>query len=306
MGTLRHYRHRTLGERLKTYSEVMELRATGKTVKEIAESLGISRRDVSYWFRVNKPSRTVYAPDLTPRLELAYLVGAYLGDGRTAGEQDKKVRFNLADPAFAETLNNLVAKVIGAQMKSVALEEGFYSVSYDCAALYDFLQQPLERQMSVIDSFPTMFLRGFFDAEGYASPRLDHVDKEFQGVTVGAVNTNPDYLGKAQAILASLGIRSRFKTTHLAGEPMKIRGKTFVRKYDVRHLVITRANDVQQFNTMVGFAIPRKREKLEDMAEILDSMTRWEGYDWFVGHYELRDGRWIKKTNQKSKIFSGK
>ncbi|MGA2665887.1 MAG: hypothetical protein ABSF83_13185, partial [Nitrososphaerales archaeon] len=100
------------------------------SVKDVSEALGISRRDVSYWTRMKRPSRTIYAPDLTPRPELAYLVGAYLGDGRTAGEQDKKVRFKVADQEFAGQLNELVAKVIGAQSKPVPVEEGFYAVSY--------------------------------------------------------------------------------------------------------------------------------------------------------------------------------
>ena len=277
-----------------------ELRSAGKTVKEISEALGIGRRDVSYWFRVKRPTRTVYSPDLTPRDDLAYLVGAYLGDGRTAGPKDKKVRFNVADSSFAGILNELVAKIIGARPKPIALEGGFYSVSYDCAALYDFLQQPLTGQTTVIDSCPTSFLRGFFDAEGYTSPRLDRAAMEFKGITIGAVNTNQGYLDKAQEILTALGIRSRFTTTHRAGEPMVIRGKTFVRKNDVRHLLITRARDVQEFNARVGFSIPRKKERLEDMARTLESMNRWDGYAWFVAHYQLRDGRWTRKCRQGS------
>src|SRR5271155_4669870 len=101
MGVLREYRHRTLEERLKLYSSVRELHGKGVLADEIGQALSMSREDVSYWLRVDRPSRNIYDPDLTPRPELVYLVGAYLGDGRTAGPQDKKVRFKVADIEFA-------------------------------------------------------------------------------------------------------------------------------------------------------------------------------------------------------------
>jgi intein-encoded DNA endonuclease-like protein len=162
-------RHRTLRERLELYSRVRDLTSQGDEPKAVAAKMGISIDDVRYWLRVKQPSREVYVPDLSPGPDLAYLVGAYLGDGRTAGEQDKKVRFNVADPDFAELLNELLAKILRTSSKAVKMEYGFYSVSYDAAVLYDYLQQPLTDQLPLIESVPAMFLRGFFDAEGYVS-----------------------------------------------------------------------------------------------------------------------------------------
>jgi intein-encoded DNA endonuclease-like protein len=264
------------------------------TSGEVAAEMGISVDDVNYWSRVKRPSTARYVPDLSPRPDLAYLLSAYLGDGRTAGEQDKKVRFNVADPAFADTLNDLVAKVLRAAPKKVTLEYGFYSVSYDAAVLYDYLQQPLQGHMSLIESFPGMFLRGFFDAEGYVSPILDHSEKELRGVIVGVANTNSEYLSCVQGILVRFGISSSDFKTHETGEEMTIRGRTFVRRHAVHQLRITKKSDIRLFQTHVDFSIPAKKQKLEDLIRITRDLDRADGYRWFLSHYELRSRKWVR------------
>jgi len=291
------YRHRRLEERQVLFDRVHELEKSGLGVREIASRLSISSRDVSYWLRVNRPSREVYAPDLTPRPELAYLVGAYLGDGRTAGPKDKKVRFKVADLAFANLLNELVAKSLDARIKPLTNEDGYHCISYDAALLYDFLQRPAVELEEIGDSFPAAFLRGMFDAEGYASPRLYHAKAQFTGITVGLANSNIQYLSIAQRLLLALGVRSSFTTTHLRGELMTIRGRTYLRKSEVYHLVIVRMSDVERFHRSVDFAIPDKHEKLQDMVRIVTTMDRCNAYDWFVSHYERRHRRWKKKAD---------
>ena len=293
----RTQRQRTLKERTELYTRVQELRSKGLTVGEVATTLGISRRDVSYWTRVNPPSVERYVPDLKPRPELSYLVGAYLGDGQTAGEQDKKVRFNVADIEFATQLNELVAKVLQTEPVPVKKEYGFYHVNYDAATLYDFLQQPIEAYVPLIEANPGMFLRGFFDAEGYASPQLNHRKRLFSGIAVGVVNTNPEYLNSIQSALSSFRVKPRFVTTHRSGDPMIIRGRTFIRKHDVRHLVITRAKEVGIFHDRIGFGIPDKKSKLDDMIMVKRQLSREEAYDWFVSNYSYVNHKWTKKQS---------
>ncbi len=304
MGPPRHYRHRTLEERLKIHAEVATLRGSGMTVKEVADALGISRRDVSYWTRMNKPSRTVYNPDLTPRPELAYLVGAYLGDGRTAGPKDKKVRFNLADQEFADQLNELVAKVIGARLKTVPVEEGFHSVSYDCAVLYDFLQQPLSAQIPLAESFPAEFLRGFFDAEGYASQTIWPGSNALTAICVGAANCNLDYLDLARRLLATLGIPSEIRMTNKAGQPMEIRGRTYIRKRNVFHVRINEADYVEKFRDRVGFSVPEKKQKLADLVAIVSIPDEWDRYDRFTDLYEKKKRKWMRRGDASSSNHS--
>jgi len=212
MLTLGKCNHGTLEERLELYRQANLFRTQGLPAPEIAERLGVTANYV-YWLWGNRPSREGYVPDLTPRPDLAYLTGAYLGDGRTAGEADRKVRFKVADRGFAELLNYFVAKILRTKPRRLTMEEEFHCVNHDSAVLYDYLQQPLERLLPVIESWPAAFLRGFFDAEGYVSPSLDHESKHFLGIMLGVVNTNPDYLGCVRRLLGNQGIQSTFRTT---------------------------------------------------------------------------------------------
>ena len=296
MAVSRERRHRTLDERLELHSRVHELRSRSLRIGEIAVLLGMSKRDVSYWLRVEKPCRETYVPDLSPGPELSYLVGAYLGDGRTAGEQDKKVRFNVADIEFALLLNDLIAKVLSTSAKTVKFERGFYNVNYDSAVLYDFLQQPLAKLLSIIDRWPNSFLRGFFDAEGYVSPILDHRGQNFNGIVVGAANTSFEYLVLVEKLLTSLGIHSKFISTNRRGETMTIRGNTFVRKHDVSHVVIKKLSDVEAYSAAIGFSIRQKENKLLDMMQARTELNRKEAYLWFVANYHLRNHKWIKTS----------
>jgi len=288
-------RQSSLEERLSIYSRVRELRSQGMKNSEVASTLGISSDMVGYWLRAEAPRVQRYSPDLTHRPELAYLVGAYLGDGRTAGPQDKKVRFKVADIEFANLLNELVAKVLGASPKPITMERGFHCVDYDCAPLYDFLQQELVDFTTLIGLFPEMFLRGFFDAEGYATPMLKHSQKRFAGIMLGVVNTNADYLTAVQNLMLSFGLHSRFVTTHKAGDPMTIRGRTFIRRRDVQHLIVTRRADIELFHERVGFSIPEKKTKLDDMIIMRRQMSQKDGYSWFVSNYENLNHKWTKR-----------
>jgi hypothetical protein len=296
VGALRHYRHGTLEERLEVHSRVAELRNSGLPIREIALTLGISRRDVSYWLRVERPSRTVYNPDLTPRPELAYLIGAYLGDGRTAGEKDKKVRFKVANVWFAESLNTLVASILKAHIKPVKTEGGFYDVSYDSAKLYDFLQSDMKSQIPLIDSYPAMFLRGFFDAEGYVTQSLWHESRTMTAIRVGAANTNLEYLGHVRRMLAALGIASGLRRTNKAGQPMEIRGRGYFRKHDVFHVEIANLVSVKAFCEMVGFSIPEKENKLQDLLAIMSTLDECDRYNWFTERYEKVGRKWVPRA----------
>jgi intein-encoded DNA endonuclease-like protein len=288
MEARRHYRHRTLEERVKIRSEVARLRGSGMSVKEVSEVLGISRRDVSYWTRMNEPSRTVYNPDLSPRPELTYLVGAYPGDGRTAGQQDKKVRFKVADLEFAPLLNDLVAKVIGARLKSISLDGGFHSVSYDCAGLYDFLQQPLSAQIPLAETFPAEFLRGFFDAEGYASQTIRSGSGALTAISVGAANCNLDYLDLARRLLATLEMSSEIRMTNKAGQPREIRGRTYIRKRNAFQVRVDETDSVEKFQDRVGFSVPEKKQKLADLVAMMSIPDEWDRYNHFTDLYEKK------------------
>jgi intein-encoded DNA endonuclease-like protein len=295
MGVLREYRHRTLEERLKLYSSVRELHGKGVLADEIGQALSMSREDVSYWLRVDRPSRNIYDPDLTPRPELVYLVGAYLGDGRTAGPQDKKVRFKVADIEFAKLLNTLTARILCAKEKPVTLERGFHCVDYDSAVLYDFLQQPLENLIPTIESNPNMFLRGFFDAEGYVTQTVNDSLQTLTAIRVGAANCVRDYLEIVGRFLSALGITWRIRVTNKAGQAMVIRGRTFYRKRDVYHVEITSSDCVKAFQAHVDFSIPEKKRKLADLISLISISDPIDRYQAFTMDYRRIGRKWFRR-----------
>jgi intein-encoded DNA endonuclease-like protein len=298
MGTRRKIRHRTLEERLALFSHVRQLTSEGLPPRDVATAIGISLDDVCYWLRVKQPSRERYVPDLTPRPELSYLIGAYLGDGQTAGEADKKVRFKVADLDFAKILNEAVSRVLGTGPKAIRIERGFHCVVYDSAVLYDFLQQPIEPLIPYAETSPESFLRGFFDAEGYVSAQLNHSKKTLNSILVGAANCNLEYLGLARRLLENLAIFSQLRTTNKAGQEMKIREKVYVRRRDVHHIVTTKADEIRMFQGDIGFFIPKKREKLNDLVKLLDWQDPRARYEWFTKNYVRIGHNWVKKTKE--------
>lgn len=288
---------KTLAERTAIYSRALDLQRRGVRQRKIARILGVSTDLVSWWLRGHPPKREQYVPNLQPSSDLAYLIGAYLGDGRTAGPNDKKVRFKVASREFANSLNELVAKILGRPPKSVKMEEGFYCVDYDSAALYDFLQQSLANLMPFIDAFPNAFLRGFFDAEGYVSASMDHKGRILQSMVVGAANTNLDYLDLVSRLLATKGILGSTRRTNKAGQPMTIRGKTSIRKNNVYHFLLRGVSRCARFREEIGFNINGKREKLEDLLWLMRTKNPSDRYAWFVANYAFINRRWIKNHN---------
>ena len=78
---------------------------------------------------------------------------------------------------------------------------------------------------------------------------------------------------------------------------MSIRGRAFVRKHDVQHLIIRGSGAAQTFQASVGFAIPAKRDKLDDLTWVSTSLESGEEYSWFLAHYEQRGRKWLRKDN---------
>lgn len=245
-------------------------------------------------------------PDLKPRPELAYLVGAYLGDGRTAGPNDKKVRFHVADPDFATILNETTTAILGTQPRKIAIDRGFPSVVYDAAMLYDYLQQQLEGLTPLIDSFPEKFLQGFFDAEGYVSQSVDVTGEALRSMWVGGANTNLDYIQVVQRSLAALGIVCKTRITNRAGQTMVIRGRAFVRRRDVRHVEIRDRKSLELFKNHVGFLIPEKRGKLLCLMSLMEPRDPGERFARFIAEYEKRGRRWLRKNKLKRLPTEGK
>lgn len=295
-------KHRSLEDRIRIYGGTKDLRSRGKTYPQIAAELGISLDEVGYWLRANPPHVQRYIPDLTPRPELAYLVGAYLGDGRTAGPNDKKVRFHVADAAFAKILNELTAAILRTQPRKVTVDSGFLSVVYDSAALYDYLQQPVGNLVPLVEAFPEKFLQGFFDAEGYVTQSINATAEVLLSMRVGVANANPEYLVVVEGTLRSLGISSRTRVTNRAGQVMVIRGRAFSRKRDVQHIEIFGRRSLELFHSRVGFLIPYKRDKLRNLISLMELRDPAERFTRFTSMYEKRGRKWLRMEKKNDAV----
>ncbi len=76
---------------------------------------------------------------------------------------------------------------------------------------------------------------------------------------------------------------------------MTIRGKTFLRRHEVYHLVISDFVELQEFQEKIGFSVSSKKEKLSDIMVLLGGVDPWKGYEWWVSNCELRRKRWVRR-----------
>ena len=287
----------SLLNRIDLYEMEAALRREGLTNHQIGESLGVSRDLVGYWLRGNRPKRvSKYEPDLRPSKDLAYVAGFYLGDGKDAGDEHK-VRFGLADPEQLEYVGGLVAGLLGRAPKPLGMEGGFYVVQYDSVVLSEFLNHDIEWVVEYLKDFVSDFIRGFFDAEGYASCRVDLVAGRVPRMIVGAANTNLDYLDCVRRLLALRGIRPGLHRTNKAGQKMTIRGQTWIRKHDVYHLQISKNDEIMRFRKVIGFRNPTKADKLASLVRMIP-MEPKERFVWFIARYARQGRRWLRKRKE--------
>jgi intein-encoded DNA endonuclease-like protein len=288
-----------LEERLMLYQRALALRNEGKTLAEIGDTICVNRNTIGWWLRRGPPRRIGrYNPDLSPSKDLAYVAGFYLGDGKGAGNEHK-VRFELADSEQIEYVGGLLAKILRRTPKQPSRDGTFFIVDYDSVALSNFLDQSVEKLVDHLKGFKRDFLRGFFDAEGYASCSVDTVRMKVSKFCVGAVNTRDEYLKPVKLMLEQIGLHPHLRRTNKAGQSMTIRRKTWIRKHDVYHVVMTIMPEIKKFQKIVNFRIPAKHQKLADMIRMF-KMRPDERYVWFQARYARKGRKWVRIEQQSS------
>ncbi len=241
----------------------------GRSLREISGALRVQKETLRRWIRDGPPRRVWrYNPDLTPSPDLAYVAGFYLGDGEGAGN-GHKVRFRLADSDQLGYVSGLVAKILRREPKPFTRDRSFYVVDYDSVALSDYLNQPLAILLDSLEGFESEFLQGFFDAEGYVTCNVDAKARRVRGFQIGAANTNMEYLDACKSRLAKFGLAGRIRVTNKRGQTMKVRGRTWIRRNDVYHLVLGSMSKVRIFNELVGFRNATKSQKLNDLVTMM-------------------------------------
>jgi intein-encoded DNA endonuclease-like protein len=274
----RNYLQREL--RIKLFDEVNRLRRDGLTYKEIIEGIWrrhgvrLSKSNVSYWIRgIHSPYNGRYIPSiefLEPSEELAYLIGAKLGDGYTTkGRRTIKsynrviIGLKVKDREFAEEFGRSLAKVLGRQPIRPRYNKSSerYVVEAKSQTLYELLKKPvdldrLKKYIEHRERCMAAFLRGFADSEGY-------VDK--RGYIIIS-NTDYDLLTYVKDLLKRLGIEST------GPWPERRQGKTFydsrtMKRYkhnkDGYYIYIKTCSSIN-FYKNIGFTIRRKQRCLEN------------------------------------------
>jgi intein-encoded DNA endonuclease-like protein len=258
--------------RIKIYNDVHKLRKRGLSCSEIREEIyrkygvWIETSTISRWLRgVCTPYNGRRIPSLEllkPSEDLAYIIGARLGDGYTYEDGDNYViRLRAKDKEFVEDFGRRLANVLGREPIRPRKDAGKYIAEAKSKTLYKLLRKPvdLKRIKKYVEHCPkctAAFLRGLFDSEGYVS----------KNGYIYLYNTNYEVLVYAQRLLRRFGIEStgpwpavqKGTTMH---DPRT--GKQYKTKKDCYYIYI-RAESLPKFYRHIGFTIPRKQKRLED------------------------------------------
>lgn len=287
----------------KLYSKSIELKTKyGIGAIRIARllsdnySLDIPPRTVGHWLSGDRSPRQNNVFKEEPSPQLSYVIGAACGDGSLI-PKSSTVKIEVTDRDFAEHFNVALSELFRRDSKNKILMRHFssprrlplYVVRYSSRQLFQLLQRPLNDLCSIIRAYPREFLRGFFDAEGYASVSASGK----LSVSVGVENTDIEALTLIRTILLEeFDIKASLAYRRPAGSSKTIRSQSFKTRNPVYSLQVRKRQDVAKFLVNIGFSISRKIEKLRDAVRLLDECDSSEAANRWTLLYEKRAGKW--------------
>ena len=173
-------------------------------------------------------------------------------DQKQSKRTDYRISLASIDKEFVEAFSKATAKVLGKKKIKIYARRRMgrrtlYEVTYSSKSLYEFLSKRLSDVLKVALVYPTHFLRGLFDADGYVARGYWRI---------GLSNSDKCLLQVVKSVLKELGIESRIE--------MDTNRKGCKR---VWKLVISKRASIERFYRHVGFTIERKKEKLKEMLE---------------------------------------
>lgn len=196
-----------------------------------------------------------YFPNLKPTPALAYVVGALRGDGSV---KQGRITLMVREKDFAEEFAKNFSSVLNVRVEPKRYEKWrVWCVSRRSKLFYDWFAN-LPPTPRAVEQFPRSYLRGFFDAEGFA--RINSKGSLVSFVEVRLTNANFQFLKTIKKLLEKLNIPS---TLYL----MMRRGQEFPSKKvkrDIYALSITRVGAVWRFLKEIGFSIQKKNQVLVD------------------------------------------
>jgi intein-encoded DNA endonuclease-like protein len=255
----------SVSRRVEMYERAIELREkNGWGQRRIAEELGLKAGTVKGWIYDNKrPDTHFNIPDLTPSPSLSYIIGTVEGDGWTTNhiERDGVERHRIGLQAisyefvaeFRDAIENIVGKKYNLTKRQKDEYSDTYVVKLDNLPLFDFLERPRDDHRDRISEYPSGFIRGLFDSEGTPKQKANMIE---------CYNTDCALLRFTSDILSELEIDSSLGTKDR--DESKIDGREIKAKKQLYVLRIS-GSDVSSFYECVGFTIPEKKQKLEEM-----------------------------------------
>jgi intein-encoded DNA endonuclease-like protein len=229
-----------------------------------------------------KRNKSVYKVNIDASAELAYIIGAFLGDGSLYYKNGNySVILQTTDFDFAETFNKAICIFLKKKCSYKIYfwwKRAMYRVWVSSKVLYNFLRQVkanIKVANPIIEKFPSDFIRGFADAEGsvyyYFTKRNG---KEFPTYGINLSNTDYRYLEVVKNAL-----RKHFRIEsfiHLESKKGKVKftptyNKFFIQKKNCYGLHICRQVDVLKFAKCVGFTIKRKQITLDHIISSIES-----------------------------------
>ena len=270
-----YYVRRPPAERVEAYRAALAMHAEGLGCKMITREL---RRDgypvglstVKDWVAgrsspygpeppelpIPPPRPTMNRPrimELVPSPELAYVMGAVLGDGSVFST---KITLKAKDIDFvAEFAHNL--SVVLQRPVKVSRYRGFYVCQSRSKPLSGLLRKPakidkLRKYVEHCERCMAAFIRSFADSEASFDA----------GGWLQIFNTDLQLLLYVKILLAKLSIDSTGPYRRPRDVLVDRTGKVYLRRKDVYRIYIRRAS-LQQYAVVVGFTIRRKQRKLE-------------------------------------------
>jgi len=268
-------KYRPLELRMKLFDEVRRLRGLGLSYGEIIDEIErmygvtLNPSHISYWIRgvhnpSNDPRRIPTLDHLRPSEELAYIIGAMVGDGNVS--RSRKYEYFVAlivkDLEFAEMFAKCIGKVLGrGPPKPRIRKDGMFVVEVGSKTLYELLKKPIDidrirKYVEHCIRCICAFLRGFFDGEG-------SIDKDGR---IRVYNTGKSLLEYIKELLKMLGIKATGPKLHVkTGRPIKHpkTSKTYLTRKHCYYLYVC-AESRLRFYELIGFTIKRKQQLLEE------------------------------------------
>jgi intein-encoded DNA endonuclease-like protein len=251
LGTVHRVKSSITVERLKAYNKALELRKHGLGPRRISKIINVPPPTIGHWFYEGyHPLGATNRFEAKASPELAYVIGATLGDGYVF-QDAKGHRYNVVlrvkDRDFAEAFSVSIAKLLGKQRpyKVQVVHDvygTFYRVEVGSFELYQFLSKPLRELAPYIYAYPSYFLRGLYDAEGsiYNNGRGNWV--------IRLSNTRRDIIILAKALLERIGFHPILKY--------------YPNHFGEYALSLHRQEEVKGFLKNIGFTIRRKQERM--------------------------------------------